>query len=130
MDINSLLEKDCWQYVLFTGAGFTKNFGGLLASEMHSKIFNHSDIQQKQRLQTLLRENFDYESIYSDVMYGDYSMEEKTAVNEAIFSAYLSMDKTIASTSCEANSLNTHKLGEFIARLFPRYDHYGFLFYS
>jgi hypothetical protein len=27
--------------ILLTGAGFTKNFGGLLASEMWAEIFNH-----------------------------------------------------------------------------------------
>jgi hypothetical protein len=33
--------KDCSEIVLFTGAGFTKNFGGFLAKEMWSKIFNN-----------------------------------------------------------------------------------------
>jgi len=39
------MPKDYSEHILFTGAGFTKNFGGLLAKEMWSKLFNNSKVQ-------------------------------------------------------------------------------------
>jgi len=54
--------------VLLTGAGFTKNFGGFLAIEMWSKVFNHPEIQSSEKLKSLIQNNFNYENIYSDVL--------------------------------------------------------------
>ena len=49
--------------ILLTGAGFTKNFGGFLASEMWSKIFNTPAIQANKKLRDLLEGNDDFEEI-------------------------------------------------------------------
>lgn len=75
--------------VLLTGAGFTKNFGGLLASEMWAMIFNHRKVQAHPKIKELMRDNFDYESIYTSIMEGlDYTEDEKEAINDAVKSAY------------------------------------------
>jgi len=34
-----------YKTILLTGAGFTKNFGGFIASEMWAKIFNCRELQ-------------------------------------------------------------------------------------
>ena len=76
--------------ILLTGAGFTKNFGGLLAKEMWSKIFNNSRLHSQ--LKPLLLQDFDYESIYHKVLTGEYSREEKDSINDVMFEAYKILD--------------------------------------
>lgn len=79
--------KDISGHILFTGAGFTKNFGGLLASEMWSKIFNHEQVQSRKNLKELLTEDFDYESIYYKVINGSFEDDEKNCNNYGYFSS-------------------------------------------
>ena len=55
------MPKDYSENILFTGAGFTKNFGGLLAKEMWSKIFNNTKVQSYSQLKKLLINDFNYE---------------------------------------------------------------------
>ncbi len=50
--------------ILLTGAGFTHNFGGFLAREMWSKIFNNPIVQASTEARKLLLDDFDFESIY------------------------------------------------------------------
>lgn len=54
--------------ILLLGAGFTKNFGGLLANEMWAHIFNHEKVQAQSRIKELMLNDFDYESIYYAVL--------------------------------------------------------------
>jgi hypothetical protein len=54
--------------ILLTGAGFTKNFGGFLASEMWAQIFNSRQIRPHKELGKILRHDFDYESVYNRVL--------------------------------------------------------------
>lgn len=79
--------------VLLTGAGFTRNFGGFLASQMWDKIFNHEQVQNYPFLVNLLKGNFDFESVYNEVMNGNgYASEVQAALNQAVNSAYAQLD--------------------------------------
>lgn len=54
--------------VLLTGAGFTHNFGGYLATQMWEHIFNEAGIYKSARLQALMRgkkHKFDFEKLYA-----------------------------------------------------------------
>lgn len=83
-----------------TGAGYTKNFGGLLADQMWAKIFNHEEVQDKPALKDLLFDTFDYESVYHEVCNDDdtnsekkiYTVDEKNAIRTAILEAYKKLD--------------------------------------
>ncbi len=83
-----------------TGAGYTKNFGGLLADQMWAKIFNHKEVQDKPALKELLFDTFDYESVYHEVCNDDdknsekktYEEDEKNAIHTAILEAYKKLD--------------------------------------
>ncbi|MBU0967893.1 MAG: SIR2 family protein [Proteobacteria bacterium] len=79
--------------ILLTGAGFTKNFGGFLATEMWEKIFNCSEVQKSPDLVDILRNDFDYESVYHKIFAGDYSNDVKDAINSAMLQAYRKLDK-------------------------------------
>lgn len=96
--------------ILLLGAGFTKNFGGLLANEMWAEIFNHKRVQAQPRLRTLMLDNFDYESVFYSVLEGfedknglfgnenevvAFGDEEKNAMKEATTSAYRYIDEIL-----------------------------------
>lgn len=89
--------------VLITGAGFTKNFGGFLASEMWASIFNNPEVQKNEILRGRLINNYDYESVYESMMHQTClpSMEEDREkgckiLTDAILVAYLKLDKIIS----------------------------------
>jgi len=87
------------QHIIFTGAGFTKNFGGFLAMEMWTQIFNHPEVQKQPRLRELLLNDFDYESIYYQVLAVSndaFESVEKKAIHEAVRGAYGSIDEIIS----------------------------------
>lgn len=81
--------------ILLTGAGFTKNFGGFLASEMWAQIFNSRHIRPHEKLGEILRHDFDYESVYNRVLVGDNSPDEKSALETALLDAYKQLDQRI-----------------------------------
>ena len=60
----SLITK---KNILLTGAGFSANFGGLLAREMWSKILSNPKMDQLPQIREILRKDFDFESVYSNV---------------------------------------------------------------
>lgn len=94
------MEKQISKTVLMTAAGYTKNFGGLLADQMWAKIFNHKEVQDKPDLKDLLFDTFDYESVYHEVCNDDdkdsekktYEEDEKNAIHTAIREAYEELD--------------------------------------
>ncbi|MFC2099424.1 SIR2 family protein [Candidatus Bipolaricaulota bacterium] len=90
--------------VLLTGAGFTKNFGGFLASEFHTLIFNDARIQNSPRLREVVLANPDFESLYQDILDGDYTPEEKTTIHDAVFGGYRSLDSAIRMIGFESDA--------------------------
>ncbi len=82
--------------VLLTGAGFTKDFGGFLASEMWSFIFNSPSLDNHPRIKDILRHDFSYESVYHEVIENSECDDgEKNAIKEAVKSAYDMLDRNI-----------------------------------
>ncbi len=96
------------QAVLLTGAGFTRNFGGLLANQMWDRIFNHEQVQHYPFLVDLLKSNFDFESVYNEVMDGNkHPTEVQAALQQAVKSAYNQLDDATRNywgTSASSNS--------------------------
>lgn len=84
------------EHILLTGAGFTKNFGTLLASEMWSIIFNHKNVQADTFTKSLMLNNFDYESVYNIIMTQTSLMPiNKEAFNDAMKFAYDYIDEVL-----------------------------------
>ena len=82
--------------ILLTGAGFSKPFGGYLASEMWSLIFNQLNSNDSKRLRTILRGEMNYERAYDLVMSGsDFSLAEKLSFSKALIEAYSELDRSI-----------------------------------
>jgi hypothetical protein len=78
--------------ILFTGAGFTKNFGGFLGDEMWAQIFNDTEVRTSKNLRKLLQYDYDFESVYSAVVSGNYSEDDKNIIRRVIERAYRRLD--------------------------------------
>jgi len=117
--------------ILFTGAGFTKNFGGLLAKEIWSKIFNNSCIQKHTRLKELFLNEYDYESIYNQIINGNYTNAEKDSINTSIFESYRILDEIVTQwtfTHTAPNPVNIYGVNNFIERFAGHGYEIGLLF--
>ncbi|MFC1655438.1 SIR2 family protein [Patescibacteria group bacterium] len=83
--------------VLFTGAGFTKNFGGFLVEDMWQEIFNEMSDYPKIR-EILLKNHPNYERVYNHVLrknLQDFKDNEKEAFKKSIKNAYRKLDKIV-----------------------------------
>ena len=113
--------------VLLTGAGFTHNFGAPLASEMSDLIFNNPLIQSNQILKEKLQYNFDYESIYHEVMSeGEDHSEKKILLQEAVEEAYRQVDQRIINSPL--SQTNFDMFSEMISRFQRRREGSGYIF--
>lgn len=91
-----MIEFKSKNVILLTGAGFTKNFGGFLGSEMWSQIFTEAEIQSNDRLRdVLLQGNCDFETAYSTVMTGGFSEDDKNIMKRVVERAYKNLDDAI-----------------------------------
>ena len=109
--------------ILLLGAGFTKNFGGLLADEMWAHIFNNEKVQAQPRIRELMLNDFDYESIYYSILEDPlFSDNDKKAIKEATKLAYDNIDKIIIEYTERHNQIRGfYSVDDFI-RCFPPHD--------
>lgn len=91
--------------ILLTGAGFTCNFGGFTASEVWTRIFNFPAVKTSDKLTARLKGNFDFESIYGQVM-ATGEQDEKKVIQEAIAYAYETLDASIVNRKNGSSSLS------------------------
>lgn len=90
------MNINCNRNILLLGAGFTKNFGGLLADEMWAEIFHHKKVQEQPRIKRKMLEDLDYESSYYSILKSNsFTDDEKTAMVEATKSAYAHIDNIL-----------------------------------
>jgi len=108
--------------ILLTGAGFTHNFGGFLATEMWSKIFNHPEVQGNEKLKNILQTDFDFESVYSKVLTKkSFNNEDRISLQLVVEGAYKRLDDSIRNykfTSSNPKGLDVHKLFGDLFQLF------------
>jgi hypothetical protein len=82
--------------LLLTGAGFSKNFGGYLASEMWAQIFNTNWVGESDTLRQILIGNQNFESVYSKVLDDPASTpDDRDRIKQAVRNAYRSLDNAI-----------------------------------
>jgi SIR2-like domain len=83
------------KHLLLTGAGFTKNFGAPLAAELWSIILGCPYLRNYPKVLDVLRENFDFEAVYRQVLDGDFSDAEKEWLTRSVQYAYAYIDSVI-----------------------------------
>jgi len=78
--------------LLLTGAGFSRPFGGYLASEMWALIFRQPEVSGSERLRTEMLREMNFERVYEQTTNSTtYSNEEKRGLTEAVWRAYFQM---------------------------------------
>ena len=104
--------------ILLTGAGFTKNFGGFLADDMRAFVADR--IMKHRHIVKLLNSRLlSYEDVYTKVIYGKYSEEDKSALTAAFVYAYKRLDDVIRGVSWESNAphgVNIYEVKNFLDR--------------
>lgn len=94
------------RFILFTGAGFTRNFGGYLARDMCAEI----ELGLPDKYCGILKETkreFDYEKLFQTVMKGgEYTKKEKVAFNKCVLDVYKNMDEDIRGSVSYTPKLN------------------------
>ena len=78
--------------VLLVGAGFARNWGGMLASEVHKSLSSHPAVQERPAIRKLLLEENSFEVALEEVRRGKYEDQDQAAIEEAIISAFEQMD--------------------------------------
>ncbi len=120
---------DYSEKILLTGAGFTHNFGGPLATEMWAWIFNSKFIQSERSLRELMLKDFDFESVYYKVMEGKYKADQKKAMQEAVLTAFDRLDKIIREyNDNEQSSVNLSLVRENLLNRFYQQGKRCFIF--
>ncbi len=128
----SCIEIPASNTILLTGAGFTKNFGGFLASEMWAQIHNRLQHANYEELKEITKSEFDYEKIFEEVVKGEkYKKEPKETVNKSFLEAYKFMDQII----CDEEALyggehyiDTNGFKEFLNEFARNQKEPGFFF--
>src|SRR5581483_11253271 len=78
--------------VLLLGAGFSRNWGGLLATEVQEEIFNHAAVQARPRLKAMVLEK-PFEDALEETRTGLWEAQDQAAVEAAIRAAFDQMDR-------------------------------------
>lgn len=107
------------RHVLLTGAGFTANYGGLLAGAFNTRIFNDKNIQSSQKLKGALGRFSNFEDFYNEVLTGAYTQQERDAATQAVLKAYGYIDEVIkhfADSPDESHGICHQKVQRFIQK--------------
>lgn len=115
--INFSISKN----ILLTGAGFTHNFGGLLASTMWAGIHNHLQRSNQPRLIQTIKRQFDYEELYQEIVKGNVcNDDEKSAFTDSVLEAYDTLDGAICDYHCRYSQnpiISLQDIDRLIARM-------------
>jgi hypothetical protein len=101
--------------ILLTGAGFTKNFGGPLASAVQNDICNHSAIKADPILRKLAEDNDDFEFVYNQVLTGNYTSAQQVAMRKVMSDVYEQIDNRLRSIrGARFDGINLLKVSDFL----------------
>ncbi len=117
-------------WILLTGAGFSKNFGGFLASEMWFKMFNHPLAQANEFIKSKLLESQDFEQVYSDILESG-NTEAQKVIGVVIEDAYKELDESIDRRPLmRSDTCNTYDLETFFSAFHHPKDGGSALFFT
>jgi hypothetical protein len=96
--------------ILLTGAGFTKNFGGLLASEVWGRLFDDAAVRSIPGLAKRVSEYApDFERAYQELVRPDPSSSAARALHSAVAEAYNEIDQNLRAPI--PGNIDTHGTG-------------------
>ncbi len=106
---------DFGRCVLLLGAGFSRNWGGLLASEVQKYIFRHPGVQARTRLRLLVFGK-PFEDALQETRTGVWEAEDQAAVETAIRAAFDQMDASFRNPNPPVLNATAN---DFISRFCP-----------
>jgi hypothetical protein len=117
------------QSIPLTGAGFTKNFGGFLGSEMWSLILGQKQINDDPDLRKILLGTLDYEQAYDSVINsGLLSERQKEEFAEAIKNAYQVLHDVVLQRNGSERQVTHNFCQLFIQKFAGQARKAGFIF--
>lgn len=117
--------------VLLTGAGFTANFDGFLAKDMRFRILGNPRVQTCPEIVRILQSPCSFESVYNDVMTGNYDAEDQAALDEAVQGAYRDLDDLVRKYPSSAERpcpISIHAVGTLLERFASEGKARGYIF--
>jgi len=103
---------------LLTGAGWTRNWGGRLATEMWEDLFSDREIQSRPSLRKLLLGKTSFELAYAETRTDAFTQDDRLAMERALMAAFIRMDVEISRPN--AHGINPYGVEEFLFRFCPR----------
>lgn len=127
------MQTTSGKIIILTGAGFSKNFGGFLGSEMWGQIFNNKRIQDDSDLRSVLQDDYDYESVYSKVIDSKLPKEKKDVMRDVMLEAYGRLDDILREWVFNDRSpypVNRYLLSDLFTRIQSTANHSKTFFFT
>ncbi|MFA5820828.1 MAG: SIR2 family protein [Candidatus Gracilibacteria bacterium] len=100
------------KYVLLTGAGFSKNFGGWTGNELRKVIITNL---HKPELQQIFIEDEDYENAYTNAIENsELNADDKTTISKAVKQSYAGLCNNMRARWSEERGRPGHMFANFI----------------
>ena len=115
------------KHVLLTGAGWSRNWGGLLASEVWEALIGHQLVQSNQRLHSLLLEEPSFEVALGRMHVSPFTREDRQHLEQGLLEAFMSIDREISRPDHEP-WINIYKVQEMLFRFCGQGFDTGYLF--
>jgi SIR2-like domain len=107
------------RHVLLSGAGWSRNWGGRLASEVWQSLMDHPLVQGNARLRELLLAEPSFEVALGAVQRTPYSAEDWVAFEQALVAAFISIDREISRLD-HFSRINIYGVQKFLFRFSQR----------
>ena len=119
---------DSSKRVLLTGAGFSRNWDGLLASEFFNRLISHENINSSDNLRALLLQETNFEAALHKAKTQGLSASEVRLFEQAILDVYIDHDQAIRRTGFHGETdINIYGVQGFISRFYGGGDT-GYIF--
>ena len=114
--------------LLLTGAGFSRPFGGYLASEMWALVFRQKEVRASETLRKRMLAELNFERVYEEALLSSgVNAEEKQGFTEAVWRAYSQMHTEMSSQQNRAPAYAL--IRAFVSRFMSQDKHErGFVF--
>jgi hypothetical protein len=116
IDGMQVIDASFTRRVLLVGAGFSYNWGGLLAGEVGGRILSHSAVRARLNLRTLLLSEPSFEDALEQTRTGLYEAADANAMETAIRTVFDSMDTDFRNPQPPVLGAT---INDFIARFCP-----------
>jgi len=122
-----MILGDFKKRALLTGAGFSRNWDGLLASEFFGRLIGHPAISSNKNVRDLLLKKTNFEKVLHSAKTRGFSPEDVRLLENAILDVFIEHDQAISRTGYFSNEdINIVGVEKFLTRFYGKNS--GYLF--